>query len=1266
MLKIYTAFIFAFLVTTVVFAQSSATVVINEVYGGGGNSGATYKADFIELYNNSNSAIDLTGWSVQYASAAGTSWQRTNLTGSIAAGGYYLIREALGSGGTVDIPSPDAEGTIAMSGTAGKVVLLRTNVTISSGISCPTSPEYQVVDLVGFGTANCFEGSAATVAPSNTNAVSRSATHADTDNNNADFISGPPSPLNAQPERTISIAASTDAAEPSGAGSITIDFSTATTTVTSFAYSIGSGTGSAIFGTDYSISLNAGATPVSLTGISGTLTVPSGVSSLVLTITPIDDADNEGNETIAFSITNSDGGYKIGTASVTVNLADDDLSITKINLIQGAGTTATPGSYAIEGIVTAVYPTWSPAGYYVQEEDSDNDDNSNTSEGIFVVQTNPTVSVGDKVRVIGNVQEHNSTPSFNQAVINSAAFSRLSINNPLPAAVLFTLPVNAQTELEKYEGMLVKYAGTLDVSDNSELGNRGSLRLSAGGPVYQPTQIIDLNDADPSGTSTTGNSNIAAILAYKQSTLNRSIILDDGSNTIPQALPYVNAENTNRVGSTIDSLTGIMAFGFSTFRIQPVSYAMPQFTYAERPSLPALAGNLKIASFNVLNYFNGDGLGNGFPTSRGANSLTEFHRQRDKIVSALTAMNADIVGLLEIENDGTGPNSAIQDLVNGLNEKLGAGTYSVVPDGLNSQLYNTDQIRAGIIYKSSVVTPVGGVFTSDNNVFDRPPLAQTFILKSAQKTFTYIINHFKSKGSCPPANTAPNPDLDGGDGQGCWNNRRKMQAQALVNFINAVIIPASGSDRVISMGDYNAYYEEDPLDVLRSNGLQILGSATSYSYLFDGLLGSLDHAVVTTSMKALLTGFAKWNINSVEPAYLDYNDSLRDAAESTTDVNPWAATYTPLPWRSSDHDAVIASFTLTKSSDVSIVKSAPATVKTGELLSYDIKVRNEGPDEAEAILFSDSLSTGISFVSLISPPGWTTTLPAVGAGGSVRAYISTLAPGTEQVFTLVVRVACDFSDTIISNNARISSSTNDPVIANNISSTSTGIHVSRPLVTIPQMKALPSGVKYNTVYTGYLPAETLQLASVVSGGSEPYTYAWSTGSTSPGITVKPTQATTYAVAVTDMNGCQGFASATINVIDVKAGKNGNKVLVCHREKNLAISSESVEDHLQHGDMLGSCSNNGNGKPDWDFDFSGKLIVQAFPNPFNNFFTIRIKGSASMSYNVIIKDLMGRVIENRRSISISQTVQIGQGYHKGIYFVEISDGVHKVVLPLIKF
>jgi len=174
----------------------STAVVISQVYGGGGNTGATFKNDFIELFNRGSSAVSLNGWAVQYASSAGTSWQITSLTNvTLEPGQYYLIQEAAGAGGTTDLPAADAIGAIAMSLSAGKVALTN-NTTALSGSGCPIGAS--VVDFVGYGTAaNCSEGGMPTPTLTNTTAALRAnAGCNETDNNSADFATGPPSPRN--------------------------------------------------------------------------------------------------------------------------------------------------------------------------------------------------------------------------------------------------------------------------------------------------------------------------------------------------------------------------------------------------------------------------------------------------------------------------------------------------------------------------------------------------------------------------------------------------------------------------------------------------------------------------------------------------------------------------------------------------------------------------------------------------------------------------------------------------------------------------------------------------------------------------------------------------------------------------------------------------------------------------------------------------------------------------------------------------------------
>jgi predicted extracellular nuclease len=179
---------------TVTTGGGTGGLTISQVYGGGGNSGATYKNDFIELYNAGSSSVSLSTYAVQYASSTGSSWQETTLTGTLLPGHHYLIQEAAGTGGTTSLPTPEATGTISMSATAGKVALTKTTTVLT--VDNPVGSA-NVVDFVGYGSADAFEGTGPAPAPSNTTADLRAGAGAtDTNNNAADFSTGAANPRN--------------------------------------------------------------------------------------------------------------------------------------------------------------------------------------------------------------------------------------------------------------------------------------------------------------------------------------------------------------------------------------------------------------------------------------------------------------------------------------------------------------------------------------------------------------------------------------------------------------------------------------------------------------------------------------------------------------------------------------------------------------------------------------------------------------------------------------------------------------------------------------------------------------------------------------------------------------------------------------------------------------------------------------------------------------------------------------------------------------
>ncbi len=567
-------------------------------------------------------------------------------------------------------------------------------------------------------------------------------------------------------------------------------------------------------------------------------------------------------------------------------------SVTRIHDIQGK-TDVSPlngKAVTVEAIVTAVHENGDGSlnGFFIQEADADADSDPLTSEGIFVYTASKTatVAVGDRVRVAGTVTEN-----FNNTQIKTPVTTVLAKGVALPKPAEVALPVQSQADYERFEGMLVRFAQQLTVTDNYGLGRYGEVGLSVGGRLLQPSDVIDINDANPDGTSFTGKSNVAALNALIDENARRKIVLDDGfTKQNPDPIAHIDpVTKTLRLGSTVDNLVGVMDYRFNIYRIQPAGPI--KFNYSARPAAPKFAeANLKIGSANVLNFFKTTVSTD--KNSRGANNAAEFDRQLAKTVAELSQLDADVLGILEMENiDQT----AIDLLVASLNKVMGAGTYAKVVDAIKPFSQGSDAIKVAMIYKPAVVEPVGASQIYEDAIFDRPSLGQVFRHKASGEEFAAIMNHFKSK-RCDGAGGA---DADQQDGQGCFNDRRRQQATKLLDFVNK-IKPANG--RVMLLGDFNAYTQEDPLDVIRTGGFSSV-KTPSESYQFNGYTGSLDHALATAPMSKLIVGAAHWNINADEPTFVDYNLEFKSATQQLDIAQ--GGLYSATPYRSSDHDPVI-------------------------------------------------------------------------------------------------------------------------------------------------------------------------------------------------------------------------------------------------------------------------------------------------------------------------------------------------------------------------
>jgi len=380
------------------------------------------------------------------------------------------------------------------------------------------------------------------------------------------------------------------------------------------------------------------------------------------------------------------------------------------------------------------------------------------------------------------------------------------------------------------------------------------------------------------------------------------------------------AANTLRIGDTVTGVVGVMTYTWAgnaasgnAYRVRPVDAlggGIPSFqpTNQRPPNPDAIDGDLRVAAMNVLNYFTTlDPRGAGPFTCgplanlecRGANDAQEFQRQQAKIVAAISGLDADIVGLNELENNAT---ASIESLVNALNAVDGAGTWAYVDTGT----IGTDAIKIGIIYKPAAVTPVGphAILTSavDPRFIDtrsRPALAQTFDQAGGGR-LTIVVNHLKSKGSGCGAGD------DATDGSGNCDGTRTMAAEALVDWIASD--PTNSGDRdVLVIGDLNSYAREAPIDVFIREGYinlveQFLGEE-AYSFVFDGSSGYLDHALASPTLAAQVKGVAEWHINADEPGILDYNTDFKSAAQV-------GYLYSPDQYRSADHDPLIVGLDL--------------------------------------------------------------------------------------------------------------------------------------------------------------------------------------------------------------------------------------------------------------------------------------------------------------------------------------------------------------------
>lgn len=1005
---------------------ASAQVVISQAYGGGGNSGATYKSDFIELFNRGTTQVSLNGWSVQYASSSGGSWAVTNLTNTtLQPGQYYLVKQADGTGGTLDLPQPDATGTVAMSGTAFKVALVSSTSALSG--TCPLGGT--VVDFVG-AAGNCFEGAAAAPAPSNLNSVQRKNNGCqDTDENSADFIAAAPLPRNtASTLNTCTPAATDPVVSFSGATVSSAEGDTVANSLT-FALEVAPAIASGETVT-FDIAVSGPAGRYSYSGpASATLNDSTPLPYLIQVQTVANTlADGDATVTVTLSgftgtdTTQADPIQKSGT------IVDDDFPFTRISDIQGSGAFSPLDGQTVttRGIVIGVVGQ----DFFLQSQPVDEDGNPQTSEGIYVYGLpNPPVSlaVGDFVMVTGKVAEY--VPAAGAAPITElvapVTVTKLGSGVPLPAPIELTaadVSSNDNQALEKYEFMRVRIADFV-VTAPSGPGASDEFYGTVAGvarPFREPGVNLFACGVDPGIPGSKplpveAPSNVPCwdnnpeLIRIKTNRL-------QGGAVVPV-----------RTGATFANVTGVLDYYYSQRRwsilTRSAELAAPDTTDAETgtPVSDPRPTDITISGYNVENLAMAGGVAYDRKANKIARTIVEYLK------------TPDVLGLIEVANLAT-----LQD--------IGTRVSAVAANDPQYEavlLSNSGTQRLGFLLKKELVGGTARVTLvdayeslADNNhvlcpdgvsytaglMNDRPPLVANLMIRGANGQdfpLTVINNHLKSlidMDSMEDAEASyecfnrPDPPyttyVPGGKGRG-YRAKRQQNAEYTAMLV-ATLQAANPNQPIVLVGDFNAFQFNDGYGdltnaiagmpaandetVVPGDGvdlvdpdLVVLASISPepvYSYTFEGNAQALDQILVNEA--ALL--------RSVGLPRIEY-------ARVNADFHQGDATNAGNAFGNSDHDPSLAFLDIAsfRTADLDLeAEPVAATAQVGDTLEYAFTLVNDGPDDAANVTVELVLPAGVLFATLNAPMGWNCQEPQVGNAGTVTCNIDLMPEGDAQ------------------------------------------------------------------------------------------------------------------------------------------------------------------------------------------------------------------------------------------------------------------------------
>ena len=630
--------------------------------------------------------------------------------------------------------------------------------------------------------------------------------------------------------------------------------------------------------------------------------------------------------------------------------------------------------YQVNGIITAIQQhnlgKDLKQGFFMQAA---TDNNPKTSDGIFVQTSKITgLKTGQEVNVIANISEDFKWTKL----INVESIKILTNDNPLPPITVLTFDNANKFDLERYEGMLVRINENSDLNVTKNYGfdfnsYRSNMLLSHGTVNVHPNQ-----NHVPTTSHAKQPNDLLVIESFTKAP-NGDIPwyptfgADNGTGT---------TDNYIRIGDVVDGLEGVIGYSYGDYRFYVTNEADTKtFIHTnDRTNAPVLkqGGDLRIASFNVLNYFNSPfthETQNPLKQNRGAITQEEFDLQSTKISKAIVRINADIVGLMEIENNGFKSDSAVYDLVTKINDRIKdpAEHYKYVKPNNGEKFVGSDAISSQVIYKPSKVTleqyriikmPEQHAPTvkytdekrkqrNESGInHQRDTIAPTFKINGTDKTLTISVNHFKSKGSTCWEDVNTGKQLDA-DKQGSCENLRVAAAEHLGEALAKI----SGSKIII--GDLNSYANEDPVIVLtnRDNvpkdhiikaaaytyiggdektGTPLYGPEgkvinknygytniirqlhpDSYSFSYQNNIGTLDYILLSPDLKSKVVDATDWNINAGETTLLEYAD------KNNCNKDTCSPRYKDI-YRASDHDPAVI--------DLKIKEQVKDTVKDTE------------------------------------------------------------------------------------------------------------------------------------------------------------------------------------------------------------------------------------------------------------------------------------------------------------------------------------------------